>query len=92
MVHFGWNAGPHHARVHGLAKGYTKSLDHATMADHDNREDLLLFGVELLFVCPDIIQEGVDERVPFGFVGAIEHGGDAGVGNSGIGGPSVDGV
>ena len=35
MVQVGWNAGPRHARVFGLAKSYTKNLDHATAVDHN---------------------------------------------------------
>ena len=35
MVQFGWNSGPRHARVFGLAKSFTKDLDDKTMVDHD---------------------------------------------------------
>lgn len=35
MVQIGWNAGPKHARVWGLAKSYTKKLDEDTKVDHD---------------------------------------------------------
>ncbi|KAJ7067734.1 hypothetical protein B0H15DRAFT_771638, partial [Mycena belliarum] len=36
MVQVGFNAGPRHARVWGLAKSYTKNLDDTTKAKHDN--------------------------------------------------------
>ncbi|KAJ7065950.1 hypothetical protein B0H15DRAFT_794486, partial [Mycena belliarum] len=35
IVQLGWNAGPHHARVFGLAKSYTKKLDKTAAAMHD---------------------------------------------------------
>ncbi|KAF8177336.1 hypothetical protein K438DRAFT_1606496, partial [Mycena galopus ATCC 62051] len=35
MVQVGWNTGPRHARVFGLAKSYTRNLDHETAIDHD---------------------------------------------------------
>ncbi|KAJ7816004.1 hypothetical protein B0H13DRAFT_1621333, partial [Mycena leptocephala] len=35
MVQVGWNAGPRHARIFGLAISYTKKLDKATVVDHD---------------------------------------------------------
>ncbi|KAF8173211.1 hypothetical protein K438DRAFT_1611016, partial [Mycena galopus ATCC 62051] len=35
MVQIGWNTGPRHARVFGLAKSYTRNLDHHTAIDHD---------------------------------------------------------
>lgn len=35
MVQVGWNAGPCHARIFGLAISYTKKLDKATVVDHD---------------------------------------------------------
>jgi hypothetical protein len=35
MVQAGFNAGPRHARAFGLTKSYTKKLDDATKADHD---------------------------------------------------------
>ncbi|KAJ7511958.1 hypothetical protein B0H11DRAFT_1700203, partial [Mycena galericulata] len=36
MAQIGWNAGPRHARVFGLAKSYTKNLDDKTKIDHDH--------------------------------------------------------
>lgn len=36
MVQVGFNAGPRHARVFGLAKSYTKPLDNTTKTEHDN--------------------------------------------------------
>ncbi|KAJ7787208.1 hypothetical protein B0H14DRAFT_2399805, partial [Mycena olivaceomarginata] len=35
MTQAGYNAGPRHARIFGLAKSYTKVLDSATMVQHD---------------------------------------------------------
>ncbi|KAF7367838.1 hypothetical protein MSAN_00848300 [Mycena sanguinolenta] len=35
MVQVGWNAGPRHARVFGLAKSFVKILDHLTAVAHD---------------------------------------------------------
>ncbi|KAJ7650551.1 hypothetical protein FB45DRAFT_1077286 [Roridomyces roridus] len=35
MVQIGWNAGPRHARIFGLAKSYTKKIDGETAIDHD---------------------------------------------------------
>ncbi|KAJ7898774.1 hypothetical protein B0H13DRAFT_803926 [Mycena leptocephala] len=35
LVQVGWNAGPRHARVFGLAKSYNRVMDQATAADHD---------------------------------------------------------
>ncbi|KAK7015973.1 hypothetical protein R3P38DRAFT_2615944 [Favolaschia claudopus] len=35
MVQIGWNAGPFHARVFGLAKSYTKNLNEETRTAHD---------------------------------------------------------
>lgn len=39
MVQLGWNAGPHHATIWGLAKSYDRKIDEETMAAHD--EDIL---------------------------------------------------
>ncbi|KAJ7715587.1 hypothetical protein B0H16DRAFT_1615630 [Mycena metata] len=36
MVQVGFNAGPRHVRVFGLAKSYTKQLDDTTKVEHDN--------------------------------------------------------
>ncbi|KAJ7024983.1 hypothetical protein C8F04DRAFT_968331, partial [Mycena alexandri] len=36
LVQVGFNAGPRHARVFGLAKSYTKPLDDTTKIEHDN--------------------------------------------------------
>ncbi|KAF8143066.1 hypothetical protein K438DRAFT_1634311, partial [Mycena galopus ATCC 62051] len=35
MVQIGWNTGARNARVFGLAKSYTKNLDHQTAMEHD---------------------------------------------------------
>jgi hypothetical protein len=35
MVQLGWNAGPRHAHVWGLAKSYMKNLGEETKAEHD---------------------------------------------------------
>ena len=35
MVQLGWNAGPWHAHVWGLAKSYCKKVDEEVMIDHD---------------------------------------------------------
>ena len=32
---FGWNAGPRHARIFGLAKSFTKNLDESTKIQQD---------------------------------------------------------
>jgi hypothetical protein len=34
-VQLGWNAGPRHARVWGLAKSFTKKLNSSDMTEHD---------------------------------------------------------
>ncbi|KAJ7026562.1 hypothetical protein C8F04DRAFT_1190374 [Mycena alexandri] len=39
LVQVGWNAGPRHCRIFGLAKSYTKNLDPAVARDHD--EDVI---------------------------------------------------
>jgi hypothetical protein len=39
MTQAGYNAGPCHARIFGLAKSYNKALDSATMVQHD--EDVI---------------------------------------------------
>ncbi|KAG8923024.1 hypothetical protein FRC02_011447 [Tulasnella sp. 418] len=36
MIQVGWNAGPRHARVFGLAKSYTKKLDETKKAQRDS--------------------------------------------------------
>ncbi|KAJ7867301.1 hypothetical protein B0H13DRAFT_1724908 [Mycena leptocephala] len=36
MVQVGFNAGPRHAQVFGLAKSYAKRVDDITKAEHDN--------------------------------------------------------
>lgn len=36
LVQLGWNAGPRDARVYGLAKSYSRSVDSDTMVDRDN--------------------------------------------------------
>jgi hypothetical protein len=45
MVQLGWNAGPRHARVWGLAKSFNRKIDNATMIDRD--ED----AIALLTLC-----------------------------------------
>jgi hypothetical protein len=35
MVQLGWNAGPRHARVWGLAKSFNRKIDKATMVERD---------------------------------------------------------
>ena len=35
MVQIGWNAGPGHACVFGLAKSYTVKIDQQTAIEHD---------------------------------------------------------
>ena len=35
MVQLGWNAGPRHARVWGLAKSFNRKIDKATMVKRD---------------------------------------------------------
>ena len=35
MIQIGWNLGPRHARVLGLAKSYSKILDQKTAVEHD---------------------------------------------------------
>ncbi|KAJ7315546.1 hypothetical protein DFH08DRAFT_715406, partial [Mycena albidolilacea] len=39
MTQAGYDAGPHHARIFGLAESYNKALDSATMVQHD--EDVI---------------------------------------------------
>ncbi|KAJ6467425.1 hypothetical protein C8R45DRAFT_838483, partial [Mycena sanguinolenta] len=36
MVQIGWNAGPYHARVFGLAKSFNKNLDDESKTEHDH--------------------------------------------------------
>ncbi|KAF8145241.1 hypothetical protein K438DRAFT_1630451 [Mycena galopus ATCC 62051] len=35
MVQVGWNAGPRHARIFGLAKSYTTNIDQEVAIEHD---------------------------------------------------------
>ena len=35
MVQLGWNAGPRHARVWGLAKSFNRKIDEVTMTERD---------------------------------------------------------
>jgi hypothetical protein len=35
MVQLGWNTGPRHAKVYGLAKSFSNKLDKDTMIDRD---------------------------------------------------------
>lgn len=62
MVQLGWNAGPRHAHVWGLAKSYTKVLDEEIKAGHD--ED----AVALLTLCWSIAKA----TVPIQVMGKIE--------------------
>lgn len=45
MSQVGWNAGPRHASVWGLAKSYTKKLDDVTKIEHDKD------AISLLTLC-----------------------------------------
>ncbi|KAF8228619.1 hypothetical protein L208DRAFT_1111945, partial [Tricholoma matsutake] len=45
MVQIGWNAGPWHARVWGLAKSFRRKIDHSTMVEQDEN------AVGLLTLC-----------------------------------------
>jgi hypothetical protein len=45
MVQIGWNAGPQHARVWGLAKSFNRKINQETMAEWD--EDV----IALLMLC-----------------------------------------
>jgi hypothetical protein len=42
MVQLGWNSGPRHAQVWGLAKSYTKVVDTNTQIEHDQDAIALL--------------------------------------------------
>ncbi|KAJ7160826.1 hypothetical protein C8R46DRAFT_1223165 [Mycena filopes] len=60
LVQVGWNAGPRHARVFGLAKSHTKILDPSVVRDHD--EDAiaamtLTWGICRSLLPPAIIGE-----------------------------------
>jgi len=44
LVQVGWNAGPRHARVFGLAKSYKKKLDSSTMIERD-RDAIAVFTI-----------------------------------------------
>lgn len=45
MAQIGWNAGPRHATVWGLAKSYTKKLDSTARVEHDKD------AISLLTLC-----------------------------------------
>jgi hypothetical protein len=57
MVQLGWNAGPRHARVFGLAKSYTKKLSEDMKADHDND------AIALLTLCWSLAKAYLPEEV-----------------------------
>jgi hypothetical protein len=63
MVQIGWNAGPHHAKVFGLAKSFTKKLDKDTLIDRD--EDavaaLSIFWALVRALMPSEVVEHVEE-------------------------------
>ncbi|KAJ7436557.1 hypothetical protein FB451DRAFT_1061694, partial [Mycena latifolia] len=65
MVQFGWNAGPRHARVFGLAKSFTKDLDDSTKIDHDNdiiAATTVVWGVAKAWL-PTDITEAIDSQL-----------------------------
>jgi hypothetical protein len=61
LVQVGWNAGPRHARVFGLAKSYTKILDPASMANHD--EDAIAAMTLTWGVCKSLLPTEVMDEI-----------------------------
>jgi hypothetical protein len=63
MVQLGWNAGPRHARVFGLAKSYRKKVDPETMVAHD--EDIIaaltIMWALVRSVMPSEVMDGVEK-------------------------------
>jgi hypothetical protein len=57
MVQIGWNAGPRHARVWGLAKSFNRKIDNATMIGRD--EDV----VALLTLCWSLAKASIPREV-----------------------------
>jgi hypothetical protein len=57
MVQIGWNAGPRHARVWGLAKSFNRKIDKATMIGRD--ED----AIALLTLCWSLAKASMPREV-----------------------------
>jgi hypothetical protein len=57
MVQVGWNAGPRHARVWGLAKSFNRKIDKATMIGRD--EDV----IALLTLCWSLAKASMPREV-----------------------------
>ena len=60
MVQIGWNAGPHHARVFGLAKSFTKNLD-LIDCDEDAVAALFIFWALVQAYMPSEVVSHVEE-------------------------------
>ena len=69
MVQLGWNAGPRHANVWGLAKSYTKPLGEDVKAQHD--ED----AIALLTLCWSIAKATLPVQIIRGIDAALENNG-----------------
>ncbi|KAF8226566.1 hypothetical protein L208DRAFT_1301335 [Tricholoma matsutake] len=54
MVQLGWNAGPQHARVWGLAKSFNQKINKATMIEQD--ED----AIALMTLCLSLAKASMD--------------------------------
>lgn len=57
MVQLGWNAGPRHARVWGLAKSFNRKIDKATMTGRD--ED----AIALMTLCWSLAKASIPGEV-----------------------------
>lgn len=57
MVQVGWNAGPRHARVWGLAKSFSRKIDKETMTGRD--ED----AIALLTLCWSLAKASMPAEV-----------------------------
>jgi hypothetical protein len=69
MVQLGWNAGPRHAKVWGLAKSYLDTTDQETMINHD--ED----AVALLTVCWSLAKAAMPLEITNHIEGCLESSG-----------------
>ncbi|KAJ6516895.1 hypothetical protein C8R47DRAFT_1313230 [Mycena vitilis] len=65
MIQLGFNAGPRHAHVFGLAKSFTANLDSMTMADHDEgiiAATTLVWGAAKAWL-PTDITSSIDDKL-----------------------------
>ena len=69
MVQLGWNAGPRHARVWGLAKSFNRKIDKATMIERD--ED----AIALMTLCWSLAKASMPHEVMDVLEGSLKESG-----------------